>query len=709
VNFRVGTRQSRLALIQTGGAVDRLRLLLPGISFEIVPLSTPGDRDQAMDLRQSPPDFFTHDLDQALIKGNIDIAIHSAKDVPDPVPEGLDWFWLPWREDPRDVIVIPPGRSLAGLSETPRIGVSSARRERYCRDRFPGATVAPIRGNIEDRLLQLDRGDYDAVVMAGAALLRLGLGTRITQWIPLAELATPEGQGVLAVTFRANDARLLRLRSLFVNTVTFVGAGVGAAELCTLAGIKALSRCEVCLYDSLLELGLLDCLPADAVRIDVGKRCGAHGKKQEEINELLVEHVLRGRRVVRLKGGDPGLFGRLVEEVDALGVLHLPYHVIPGVSSLNAATTGTGMLLTRRGVSRGFCVMSARGEGGRISDVSGTARRGLPCIFFMSVGVVDSIVAQLLSDGIASDTPAALVFNAGADDECILRAPLAAIAARQAQHRGCDACAPPGLFIVGDIARYSFRRADGALQGRRVLLTCSEALLDRAAYAVRDQGGIPVRFPLIRLVPAPDAASMVASIDQYDWVVLTSPSAVRILFRIMRESRVDIRHLPRIIVSGAATARELLTAGVHADLCPEAEFGAHGLLRAAHLQLQPGAKVMRLRSDAAGPDVAQALRESGAQVIDAVLYSNELAGHHSLPDFNAVIFASSSAAAAFMDQWGTAVLSGKVVTAIGQPTVATLDKYGVADITVPQEATIASAVFALAGRMVAGAIREISP
>jgi uroporphyrinogen III methyltransferase/synthase len=537
MRLRIGTRNSKLALIQAENAAERLRALLPGFSFDIVPLSSPGDRDRETDLRESPGDFFTRDLDQALLDGELDLAVHSAKDVPYPAPAGLDWFWLPWREDARDVLVAASGRQVGDFPDNPRIGVSSERREVYCRKRFPTAPLLPIRGNIDDRLRQLDEARFDLVVMAAAALQRLGLTHRITEWISLDDLPTPAGQGALAITFRANDACLLRLRSLFVKTVTFVGAGVGSADLCTLAGTKALNRCEVCLHDALLDPALLDHLPADAARIDVGKRSGAHSREQPEINALLARYARRGLRVVRLKGGDPGIFGRLAEEIESLDALRLPYRVIPGVGSLSAATTGTGMLLTRRGVSRGFSVLSARAKGGKIADVSAPARAALPCVFFMGTGVVDDLRAQLLADGIPADTPAAIVYNAGADNETILRAPLAEIPtqARQAADYlppitchltpSTTTSPPPGLLIVGEIARYAFNRDHGALQGKRVLLTCSDALLDRAVEAVHDLGGRPICFPLVRIRPARDAGKAMVNLARYDWLVLTSPSA----------------------------------------------------------------------------------------------------------------------------------------------------------------------------------------
>ncbi len=690
--FRAGTRDSKLSLIQTRGALARLGELLPGARFEDAPTSSPGDRDRRTDLRESPPDFFTRDLDEALLACELDCAVHSAKDLPDPVPEGLDWFRLPWAEDARDALVLPPGRAVGDLPVGARIGVSSDRRAAYCRRRFPEARPCPIRGNVEERLARLDRGEYDAVITAAAALIRLDVQDRITELIPLADLPTPDGQGALAVTFRAGDERFLCLRGLFVKAVTFVGAGAGTAEACTLAGARALGRCDVCLHDALVDRALLERLPAGARTVDVGKRSGRRSAEQADITRLIADETRKGRRVVRLKGGDPGVFGRLAEETEALDSLRLPYRVIPGVSSLNAATTGTGMLLTRRGGSRGFCAMTGRGRGGAVARVGSAERAKLPVVFFMGLGVADALAEQLVGDGMPEDTPAAFVFGAGSDEQVVVRGELGDIAER-ARGAGSDA---PALLIVGEAARCAFPADRGALAGRRVLLTCSEALQDRAADAVTDLGGVPLRRPLIRLRPEPAALERLRRIAEYDWVVLTSPSAVRVLLGMLGEAGADLRALPRIMASGPGTARELRKAVLRPDVEPGADFGAGGIAELAASVIEPGARILRFRSDAAGPSLAESLSARGAAVEDCVLYRNEPVAYDRLPAFDAAFFASGSAVRAFASQWGADALAGRTVLVIGEPTAAALRREGLKPDVVSPEATVEASIFALA-------------
>jgi uroporphyrinogen III methyltransferase/synthase len=705
--LRIGTRDSRLARVQTDDALRRMAALLPEARFEAHPFSSPGDRDRATDLRQSPADFFTRDLDEAVLAGAIDGAIHSAKDLPDPPAAGLDWCWLPWREEHGDVLVLAPGRRPEELPADARIGASSERREAWCRRRFPRGRLLPVRGNIEDRLAQLDAGAFDVLVMAGAALVRLGLAGRIAQRIPAAELPPPAGQGALALTFRQGDRRCLRLRSLLVKAVTFVSAGTGAGS-CTQDGAAALRRADVCLHDALLDPALLDHLPPEAERVDVGKRGGGQAAAQAAINARLADAVRQGRRVVRLKGGDAGLFGRLAEEVAALDALELPYRVLPGVSSLLSATTGTGMLLTVRGVSRGFCAVTPRQADGGVAPLSAADRGRLPVVAFMAAGVAGQVASQMMADGSPPETPAALVYDAGLDGERIERGTLADIGGRAAADRAGGG-ERPALLLVGPPAAGGWRREWGALAGQRVLLTASDALQEQAAGLLHDLGGVPVRRPLIRLVPKPEARKALGRVDLYDWVAVTSPSAVRIFGALLLEAGVDLRRVPRLLSCGPGTDRELRALGFAPDVTAASEFGAAGLTVAAAPVLKAGSRVLRLRSDKAGPALAGQFRGQGAAVDDVVLYENVPVRWERQPEFDAAFFASASAVEAFDGLWGAASLAGKTVAALGEPTVAALRALRVAADVTGAEATVESCLYALASRTTWLAMCTIRP
>ena len=667
--FVVGARGSRLSLAQTRGAVEFLSREFPGTFYKVVPVETPGDRDLTTPIEKSAPDFFTRDLDEAVREGRIDFAVHSAKDLPETISDDLDWFWLPNREDPRDCWVMRSDMSPASARRRRglKIGISSERRKSYAQSCFPKAKLLPIRGAIDSRIQQLVDGKYDAVLMAMAGLNRLypeGLPTVSIHPISLDELPPPEAQGILAVVFRAGDERLMALRQRFVKAVRFVSAGVGDAGLCTVAGQRDISLADTVLYDDLMGSTLLTPLnlrtPLNPRFIHVGKRCGAHSMKQPEITRLICDEARKGRRVVRVKGGDAGLFGRLAEETDALAALKIPFLVRPGVSALTAATTGTGLLLTRRGESRGFTAFTPRSTGTET-----------PLVMFMATRMVEEEARNLLADGMSPETPCALVLDAAGPREEFRQATLSTV-------RNLVKDGRPGLFIVGSVAVHQWPR-NGEFGGRRVLLTCSEAIQEKSAVAVEDRGGKPISWPLIRLVPRafpqfPIQTFSHSSIQTfpYDAIVLTSPSSVRIFF----ETFVcDRRRLPAFYTCGAGTDAELRKYGVSSDVVPASDFSANGLIAEIRKMDLKGKRVLRLRSAKAGPAVAQALRKVGAKVDDVVLYDNEfcLPADH-LPPFDDVFFASASAVESFLSQYGAAKLRGKGILVMGQPTRAALPK-----------------------------------
>ncbi len=671
--------------MQTGRALDGIRALLPGVVFETVAMDAPGDADLATDLRDSPPDFFTRTLDTALLEGRVDLALHSAKDLPDPIPEGLDWFWLPDAGDRRDVLV---------GSLSPRVvGVSSDRRADYAAKRFPDAVRRSVRGTIGERLRQLDEGRFDLLIMAGVALQRLGLEQRIAEWIPLADLEPPEGQGALAVTFRREDRRMRAIRDLFVKAVTFCGAGVSGGHL-TLDAMRALQTAGACLHDALLDESVLRYLPPEAQRIYVGKRQGRHGRPQQEINRLLCDCIRKGRRTVRLKGGDPGIFGRLAEELDAVAEWGLPSRVIPGISAMQAAAAGSGILLTRRGAARGFAVMTPRLQGGGAGPVDAQARSGLPVVFYMAVSHAGRVADELMRDGMSADTPCALIFAAGSDHEAVYRTTLEALAQTLAGLPDAQR-AMPGLLVAGAIAAHELDASLGALRGRRVLLTCSAALMTRAAQAVHDLGGRPVCRPLIRLEPVPQALDALRRMAEFDWIALTSPSAVRCLHELMLREGLDLRHVPRILSTGPGTVRALRRAGLGCELAPEQDHSAAGLLAAAAGAVG-GRRVLRLRSDEAGTALADGLRAAGAEVVDCVLYENRPVEHPEPPPFDVAFFASASAVRSFVHQWNPGILRGKLVAVMGAPTHAALRAAGLQAAVEAGAATVEDALRSVA-------------
>lgn len=294
------------------------------------------------------------------------------------------------------------------------------------------------------------------------------------------------------IGFPRNDSVWSRIRSLFVKAVAFVGAGPGHADYCTVMGMKALQDCDVCYYDALAAPRLLEHLGSAAQAIHVGKRGGVYSVERDALEVMMVDACRQGRRVVRLKGGDPGVFGRLAQELQALEKWGLPYRVVPGVSSMTMATTGTGMLLTSRGISRGFSVTTPRLATGDAGIPGADELRQSPILFFMAVGKTHTIAAELIADGHAAGEPATMVFGAGTANESIIHGTLATIGDLvENQGRG-----RPGLLVAGPLAgRTNLYRRDGALGGRHLLLLRPAGdALNRAVLATHDLGGVPVEW-----------------------------------------------------------------------------------------------------------------------------------------------------------------------------------------------------------------------
>jgi len=275
--------------------------------------------------------------------------------------------------------------------------------------------------------------------------------------------------------------------------------------------------------------------------------------QQAEITRLICDEARKGRRVVRLKGGDAGLFGRLAEETDALTALRIPFVVRPGVSALTAATTGTGILLTRRGESRGFTAYTPRSTGTETPQVA-----------FMATRMASEEARRLVREGWPRTTPCAFVFDAAGPREEVRTATLGTvrkILPAKEEDR-------PGLFIVGRVAAHGGWPRLGPLAGRRVLVTCSDAVQARAMTAVEDLGGRPIRWPLIELCAT---RAFGEEVSGYDAIVLTSPSAVRIFFA---NCTCDLRRLGAFYTCGAGTDAELRRHGIASDVVPASDFSA---------------------------------------------------------------------------------------------------------------------------------------
>lgn len=348
-----------------------------------------------------------------------------------------------------------------------------------------------------------------------------------------------------------------------MGRVYLVGAGCGRADLITLRGLELLRRCDTVVYDDLIDTALLDWLPAGAETVYMGKRQGRHAASQEEISRLLVEKAREGKTVVRLKGGDPFVFGRGGEEILALQAAGVPCEEVPGVTSAIAVPALAGIPVTHRGVSRSVHIVTAHTADtpdGLPPQLEELARLEGTLVFLMGLTQLPRLAERLLAAGMAPDTPAAVAAMAGT-----VRGTLADISERAANLR------PPAVIVVGPTAAMDLSATvPKPLAGIVVGLTGTAALTDKLRALLEDLGAeaFPVQRPVVE--PLPWSFDWEKLCKESCWAVFTSVNGVRIFLRRLAEGRVDLRRLARcrFAAIGAATAAALEEAHITPDLCP---------------------------------------------------------------------------------------------------------------------------------------------
>jgi hydroxymethylbilane synthase len=234
---RIGTRGSALALTQSGWVADRLRERLTDTAVELVTIRTKGDILQDVSLAKiGGKGLFIKEIEEALLEGEIDLAVHSMKDLPAALPEGLTIAATPPREDPRDVLISRDNLPLEALAAGARIGTGSLRRSAQLRHRFPHLEIVSLRGNLDTRIRKIDTGGLDGVILAAAGIRRMGWEAKISQWLPVSVMLPAVGQGILAIETRRSDAALVRAVGLLNDPVAACEAEAERAFLARLGG-----------------------------------------------------------------------------------------------------------------------------------------------------------------------------------------------------------------------------------------------------------------------------------------------------------------------------------------------------------------------------------------------------------------------------------------------------------------------------------------
>ncbi len=464
-------------------------------------------------------------------------------------------------------------------------------------------------------------------------------------------------------------------------------------------GQAILASADAVLHDELIDPSLLDRARRGARIEYVGKRGEDPAEKQrsqQSIDARLIELARAGLSVMRLKGGDPFLFGRGSEEAESLAEAGVPFEIVPGVTSPLAAAAYAGISLTHRDLASSVVLLSGATRKGADFDFEELSRhRGTVCVL-MGLKRLPTIARALVERaGRSPETPAAVIQNGTRPDQRVVVGTLANIADLAADAR----LASPALVVVGDVVklREKLRWFDERpLFGRRVLLPRAEGQAERSAEALRRRGAVVVPFPLLTIGPPPDprpAITAARSLDTYDCVVFTSDNAVGRFFDIMAEEGLDARAFGRALVAaiGGASAASLARYGIRADVTPKGASRAETLLDALVLALEArrgkveGARVLVPRALVAREVLPEELRKRGATVDVVPVYRTDRAGaerHEELlrvldGGIDGVLLSSGSMAESLADVLNGATLPARTkVVCIGEITTAAAEARG---------------------------------
>ncbi len=414
-------------------------------------------------------------------------------------------------------------------------------------------------------------------------------------------------------------------------TVYLVGAGPGDPGLLTARALELIARADVIVHDRLIPREALAGARPDAQLIYAGKEGGGESVAQEEIERLLVEHGSAGRLVVRLKGGDPFVFGRGGEEAEALQSAGIPYEVVPGITAGVAAPAYAGIPVTHRDAASAVAFVTGHEDPAKSEsalDWDALARFPGTLVVYMGVRRLGAIAERLIAAGRDPDEPAAIVERGTLPGQRVLDGTLATIAAADAR--------APAIAVFGHVAGLRERLP---LAGIRVAVTRARAQASGLVTRLQMLGAVVVEAPAIRIVPLDGT---LPALEPYDLLCLTSPNGVHVLFERLRDARALAGM--RIAAIGPGTAQALVEHGIAADIVPE-RFLAEGLVEA--LAAVPVTRALIARAAEARDVLPEALRERGAEVDVLALYKTvaeplSAEQHEAVQTADYITFTSSS-------------------------------------------------------------------
>ena len=493
--------------------------------------------------------------------------------------------------------------------------------------------------------------------------------------------------------------------------VWLVGAGPSEAEFLTLRAKKLIERADAVVYDALIGQSVVDIIPETAEKIYVGKRAGHHSMPQEEINRLLLSLAGQGKRTVRLKGGDPFLFGRGGEELELLREHRIPFEVVPGVTSATAVPACFGIPVTHRGLASSVHIITGHqreGEPLRI-NYRALAEAGGTLLFLMGTSHLHDIVSGLLEAGMDSEMPAAILQRGAGGGQKKVSGTLDTLE-REAGRREI---LTPAIIVVGKVVSLGEKFAwyeRLPLFGRKYIVTRPKERIGELADRLRELGAEVTRLPAIAtegIHPNGALRAELARLGDYRFLVFTSPAGVAEFMEELFDAGKDVRYLSRVFVAaiGSGTAGALRRYGIRADLVPEVYSGkALGALLSENCEAGDG--VLLARSDIGNPELAAELRRKEIAVADIPVYITQIAKRKSarpdsLMDVDGVFFTSASTVRGFAAGFPGRDFSEVQAFCIGEMTAGEAEKYGM-KAHVAKQATVEGLVELALAKQAAG-------
>lgn len=643
--YRIATRTSNLALKQ----VEEIARLIPELRYTIVPVKSFGDKNKQLSLIDNNiTDIFTRELDYAILNDNADIAIHSAKDLPYPLPDGLEIIALTNAFDKTDALVSHSGSKLSELPPNPKLGTSSILRKAELLNIRPDIEIASIRGTIEERIAQVDKGEYDAVIVATCALKRLGLEHRIAEILPF---ETHPLQGHLAVVAKEGNPKLKDLfRAIDIRpnygSVWLVGFGPGNPDLLTLKGYKLLKHADIIYYDDLTNHRFLN--DFDAEKVYVGKRKDFHSFEQDDINKLLHQSAVQGKNVVRLKGGDPMIFAHGGEEVDYLTANLVDVHVIPGITTALAAAASAGVPLTHRHSASSVTFLTGHSPEEITIPKKGTV------VVYMGASNIQTIAKKAIAQGRKQETPVMLSFNVSKPNEETQFSTLLEISNSDRKFK------TPLIITIGEVASHHPNR-NATKAKPSYLITGTK---QHTVNPFHKSEHVP--FVEIKPVEENEAPNLSHHLSNTDWIIFTSRYTVRYFFEILHKQGHDARIFSQLKIAsiGKVTSAELLKHGLIPDLQPKLESSVGLIERFADGGIH-NQRVFIPRSNLGLPVLPEGLSKLGNIISTAVIYHNTKPEELTIPHpdrFDTIVFSSPSGVDNFFETLNFSIKDKKFIT-----------------------------------------------